>query len=104
MRGSGIDGDSLILCQYKHLSGDVRNWTRKGDSGKDVTNGYCANCNNLMFVEAEFLPDMKIIKTGTLDDKEGLDNAPVVQEVYTQNRPNCFDALKDAQQNKGQTE
>ena len=50
------------------------------------------------------MPDMKILKTGTLDDKEGLDNAPVVQEVYTRNRPNCFDALKDAHQKKGQTE
>lgn len=27
--------------KYKKLSGDVKHWTRKGDSGKDVTYSNC---------------------------------------------------------------
>ena len=90
------------MFQYKHLSGDVKTWTRKGDTGKDVTNGYCSNCSNLMWVEADFMPEVKIFKPGTLDDKIVLDKLPVVQEVYTRNRPNCFEAWKGAEQKKGQ--
>jgi hypothetical protein len=90
--------------QYKLLSGEAKRWTRKGDTGMDVTNVYCSTCHNLMAVEAEFMPDVKIIKTGTLDDKELLDKLPVLQEVYTRNRPDCFEAFKDAGQKRGQTE
>ena len=64
----------------------------------DVTNNHCANCNALMFVEAGSVPDLMIYKVGTLDDKSVLDSAPPVAELYTRSRPDCFEALKGANQ------
>ena len=69
-----------------------------------MTNGHCANCNTLMFVDADFMPGMTIFKPGTLDDQSLLDGAQAGIEVYARNRPDCFEALKDAAQRKGQTE
>ena len=57
-----------------------------------------------MFVEAEAMPEAIIVKVGTLDDKAVLDNAPPLQEIYTRNRPSCFEALKGAEQKQGLTE
>ena len=53
------------VTQYKRLTGNVKTWTRKGDSGKDVTNNYCANCNALMVVDIESMPGVRIYKMGT---------------------------------------
>jgi hypothetical protein len=113
-------------------------WTRSGDSGKKVTNNYCANCHTLMHVEIEAMPDIDVYKAGkqivergstnddmismsslalpemplarsrhshyfcslhvgTLDDK-AFDNATVVQEIYTRNRPCVLESLKNAEQ------
>ncbi|KAK5175505.1 uncharacterized protein LTR77_000644 [Saxophila tyrrhenica] len=89
--------------QYKLLGGQTESWTRGGDSGKEVTNFYCSGCKNLMRVEAGFMPEMYIVKPGTLDDIGVLGDVPVVQEIYTRNRPNCFEALGDVPQKKGAT-
>lgn len=51
-----------------------------------------------MWVEADAMPELKIFKPGTLDDKEVLDKWSVGQEVYTKNRPDCISAFQDAQQ------
>lgn len=94
----GISVTHIDVLQYKHLTGEVRNWERKGDSGKNVKNGYCANCCTLMWVEADAMPELKIFKPGTLDDKSVLDKLPPVQEVYTKNRPSCISGFQDAEQ------
>ena len=84
--------------QYQRLSGELRTWTRPGDSGKDVTNNYCASCNNLMYVDAGAMPNIVIFKPGTLDDKSFLDKLAVQQEVYTRSRPDCIHAFEGAKQ------
>ena len=44
---------------------------------------------------------MLICKPGTFDDRELLDKLPVVQEIYTRNRPSCIEAFKEAKQVEG---
>ncbi len=91
------------ILQYKLLSGDTDSWTREGDSGKEVTNFYCKNCKNLMRVEAAFMPDVYIVKPGTLEEVDVLNDVPVYQEIYTRNRPSCFGALQSVDQKAGAT-
>jgi hypothetical protein len=40
-----------------------------------------------MWVEPEAMAGINIVKTGTIDDKEVLDNAKPVQEIYCSRRP-----------------
>ncbi len=89
------------MIQYKRLTGEVRQWTRDGESGKKVTNNYCSTCNTLMYVDIEAMPDIQVYKVGTLDDKPSFDKAAPVQEIYNRNRPDCLEALKGCEQKEG---
>jgi len=89
-------------AQYNVLSGEVKTWQRQGESGKSVTNGYCANCCTLMWVQAEAMPDVRIFKPGTLDDKAVLDKLSVGQEIFVRNRPDCIAAFEGVTQKDGQ--
>lgn len=51
-----------------------------------------------MRVEIEAMPGVVVFKPGTLEDQSLLSGIPVAQEIYTRGRPNCFDALKGAEQ------
>ena len=43
-----------------------------------------------MWVEAEAMQSMMIVKSGTIDDQTALDKAVPVQEIYCVNRPESF--------------
>jgi len=84
--------------QFKKLSGSNKNWQRKGVSGKKVNYTFCDNCATLMVVDAEAFTGMKILKPGTLDDKEVLDSGKPVQEIFVKNRPKWCAAIDGAEQ------
>ncbi|KAI0020116.1 Mss4-like protein [Xylariomycetidae sp. FL0641] len=72
-KNAGANGSTNILVkddQYKQLSGEIRTWTRPGDSGKNVTYKSCATCPTIMTVHPEAFQGMVIVKTGTLDSSD----------------------------------
>jgi hypothetical protein len=85
--------------KYKMTSGSLRSFARKGDSGKTVTYNYCQDCPTVLFVTAEAMAGINIVKMGTLDDEEvfeKLGNASL--EIYTKNRPSWCEQISGAQQ------
>jgi hypothetical protein len=60
---------------------------------KDVTYHSCATCGTTMWVDAAAMDGLKIVKTGTIDDQNVLDNAKPVQEIYCKDRAACFAEL-----------
>ena len=46
-----------------------------------------------MWVEAAAVGDLKIVKTGTIDDNDALNQAKPVQEIYCIRRPTSVAAL-----------
>lgn len=71
------------------------------DSGKPVHYSVCRTCSTIVRVEADFLPDVVIVKPGTLDDIEAVGRLPVTQEIFARGRPDCFEALRDVKQAQG---
>lgn len=55
--------------KFRVLSGTVKQFTRKGISGHDLTYNMCDNCGSLVFVKADAMPDSTIVKMGTVDDE-----------------------------------
>ncbi|KAK6008362.1 hypothetical protein QM012_000265 [Aureobasidium pullulans] len=85
--------------KYKILSGSLRTWTRKGDSGKNVTYHYCQNCPTILYVTGEAMNGINIVKVGTLDDEDVFENlGKPGLEIFTKNRPQWCDAIPGAQQ------
>ncbi|KAL1585761.1 hypothetical protein WHR41_05006 [Cladosporium halotolerans] len=98
---AGINGSTNAVVsenQYKQLSGTDRTFVRKGDSGKDVTNHNCAKCGTIMWAKVESLAGVKIVKTGTIDDEEALNQAIPVQEIYCKDRPASTPAISGIEQ------
>ncbi|KAK3618295.1 hypothetical protein LTR56_024738 [Elasticomyces elasticus] len=89
------------VATYKKTSGKVFNWTRKGDSGKDVTYNNCGTCGTIMTVSAEAMPDMVIFKAGTLDDQDAIESSKPGAQIYNKNKPSWCDGLAYAVQKDG---
>lgn len=50
------------------FEGDLSAYHDTGDSGQAVIRHFCANCGSPILSRAAVLPDVDIIKAGTLDD------------------------------------
>lgn len=85
--------------KYKIISGSLKSFTRKGDSGKNVTYNSCQNCPTVLYVQAEALEGLNIVKAGTVDDEDVFNNLGKPKaEIYTKNRPSWCDAIPGAEQ------
>ncbi|KAK0276813.1 hypothetical protein LTR35_010207 [Friedmanniomyces endolithicus] len=89
------------IATYKKTAGKVFNWTRKGDSGKNVTYNNCATCGCIMTVSAEAMPEMVIFKAGTLDDQDAIESSKPAMQIYNKHKPAWCDGLAYAQQKDG---
>ncbi len=56
--------------KLKILSGQVKSYTSKADSGRDITRDFCPDCGSPLFTRAEKCPDHIFIKAGSLDNPE----------------------------------
>ncbi|KAI4845408.1 hypothetical protein E4T44_05629 [Aureobasidium sp. EXF-8845] len=92
----------IPTSNYKVLSGDLKTFNRKGDSGKNLTYYYCKNCPTILYVQAEAMDGVNIVKMGTLDDEDVYNNlGKPGMEIYTRNRPVWCQAIPGAEQKEG---
>lgn len=50
------------------LSGDLKSWERRAESGAVAVCWFCSNCGNRIYHEDPAMPDIIRLKPGTLDD------------------------------------
>lgn len=68
---SGGEPASLVIVgrdALKITKGALKDFTKKGDSGKNVTRKFCAECGTQVLSDVESAPQIWVIKVGTLDD------------------------------------
>ncbi len=58
----GIPKDAITL------TGTTKTFTKNGDSGKPIHRHFCPECGSAVMDEAEMMPGIVMINTGTLDD------------------------------------
>lgn len=63
-------------------TGTPKAYTKKGDSGKDITCFFCPDCGNTVYREPVAMPGKKVIKVGTVDDP-AWQSAPPKGELYS---------------------
>jgi hypothetical protein len=61
-------------------------FSRKGDSGRSVTPHWCDGCGVTVYVIAEGLQGMAIVKAGTIDDEGWLEARGPAIEVYCKDK------------------
>ena len=57
------------------INGTLKTYADRGDSGKGVSRRFCPDCGSPILSEVEVMPDLAIIKAGTLDDTSWLQPA-----------------------------
>jgi len=57
----------------KIIQGEPKTWTRKSDSGREVSCLFCGNCGTRLFHNPSRNPKITNIKPGTLDDTSWLE-------------------------------
>jgi hypothetical protein len=58
----GVPKDAITL------TGTTKTFTKNGDSGKPIHRHFCPECGSSVMDEAEMMPGIVMINTGTLDD------------------------------------
>jgi hypothetical protein len=70
--GSAFSVVVAIPKQAFSVEGTLKTYADRGDSGKPVFRRFCPDCGSPIISEVEHLPDLTIIKAGTLDDTSWL--------------------------------
>lgn len=53
---------------FRLTKGELKFHTVAGESGKDVSRGFCASCGAPMTTRLGVMPDVVVVKAGSLDD------------------------------------
>ena len=56
------------LAEFRVTSGNPRAFTKRADSGNELTRHFCPECGSPIFTSAPRHPDDVYVKAGTLDD------------------------------------
>lgn len=69
-KGTGTAFAAVVALPKPALSvqGDLKTFTGRGDSGKETYRRFCPECGSPLIDEAEIMPGVVMILTGTLDD------------------------------------
>lgn len=62
------------------ITGEVKYYDVKGESGKILSRGFCPTCGSRLFGKPEVLPELMGIMAGSLDDPSG--HKPAI-DIYT---------------------
>lgn len=77
--------------------GTPKTISRPGDSGKQITLNFCPDCGHTLWVEAEAMPEVTIVKAGTVDDTSLLDGMEPGKEIYLKDKVKWAPSLAQVQ-------
>jgi hypothetical protein len=87
-----------VLSNDLIQAGTPKLFSKKADSGKEITSYFCPDCGTTVFRTGESFPQAVVIKAGVLDSKEWLsDNIPQA-ELYCGDRVKWIPAIEGAGQ------
>lgn len=81
--------------------GTPKKFAKTADSGKTITSFFCGDCGSTLWRETETYGNTKIVKVGTMDSPDTLEDAKPAVELFVVNRPSWLPALGGAAQNVG---
>lgn len=81
--GAGWSMSMLVSdSDFELMSGDLKQYDRKADSGNVIVMNFCAHCHGWMWNDPP-APGIKVVRAGTLDD---IDWAAPVGNIWTDSK------------------
>jgi len=84
--GTGHLTAALFPRAAVHVTGEMKGYTSKGDSGQDVTRFFCPNCGSRILTQPAVMPDMTIVAVGSLDDPNAIGDVGMALYAKHRNR------------------
>ncbi|RLA19770.1 MAG: aldehyde-activating protein [Gammaproteobacteria bacterium] len=91
LSGSAYIPVVAFLEENVKITGEVKYYAKKGDSGLTAYEGFCPNCGSRICAHAEAMPGLKLVMAGTLEEPE---NYKPQMDLYV-GRANHWDKLAD---------
>lgn len=66
--GGGHVSAMAVPAEFLKITGEVRYFDHQADSGNTASNGFCPNCGAPVFGRSSGMPELMVIKAGSLDD------------------------------------
>jgi len=66
--GSGKATLLMVPATALVTEGELKSYTVKGTEGSSVSRGFCPNCGSPLVSQIEEMPDVRLVKVGTLED------------------------------------
>jgi hypothetical protein len=102
MSGSAYSTNVVIpSSSFKITSGTPKTWSKKADSGSEVSTSFCGDCGTNMWRETSTFGDNKVIKVGILDSMGDLNDVNPDVELYAPERASWLKPIDGAKQLKG---
>ncbi|WP_297576854.1 GFA family protein [uncultured Deefgea sp.] len=65
-------GVRIRAAEFIITQGEVREFTKQGDSGNSLTRHFCGNCGSPLYTSSPLHDDFLFIKAGSLDDSSAI--------------------------------
>lgn len=62
----------LVPAQALAVSGALAEYTKKADSGDEITRQFCPGCGSHLFASSSSRPQFRVVRTGNLDDPSSI--------------------------------
>ena len=100
--GSAYSTNIIIPNEgFQVTSGTPKTWSKKSDSGSEVTTSFCGDCGTNMWRNTSTFGDNRVVKTGILDNLSSLNDLKPDVELYAPQRVSWIKAVDGAKQLKG---
>ncbi|QIX01378.1 hypothetical protein AMS68_006895 [Peltaster fructicola] len=85
--GSAYSTNILVPSQgFELTTGKPKTIAKTADSGKTITSYFCGDCGSTLWRETATFGDNKIIKAGSLDDVDALDQHQPEIELFDEHK------------------
>lgn len=79
--GSAVSHNIVVATENLKLTGATpQTFAKVVDSGRTLTRTFCGVCGSQLFSQRNTNPEMMVVKSGTLDDRQGF---KVVMDIWT---------------------
>jgi len=85
---------------FEVLSGSPKTWSKKADSGNEITSHFCGECGSTLWRDGETFGPSKVVKVGVMDDPKAIEDAKPGIELYVPERISWVSGIGGAEQLK----
>lgn len=93
----GSSSVNYIVPGEGFTSTGTKTFTKKADSGNEITSHFCGTCGSTLYRESPTFGTSKVVKVGTIDNIGSMDDAKPAAELFCGARPSWTAAVAGAQ-------